>query len=449
MDNLDEKRVAKWVERPSTFVADVLGKPDEAPFDYQAAFLDSPKSRKAFVSGRQVGKSRTCAWMAIHHAVLNPDSITLLVAPTQRQSTELMNTIKRELSLSQVSKQNWGVERDIATEIAFDNGARIISLPTGRDGSNIRGYTAELIIVDEAAYVEDNIFTQVLEPMLAVTHGTLVLASTPFGASGYLYQKWTQDDDFYTKQVPTSQNPFVDDEWIEKQRRNLPRMQFRQEYLGEFVEQADLFFGREDVMRCLVQGEDEDNPDFITKQSNICYLGVDIAQHGEDESVFISMDSEGNVFSIEHTADTDLTDSIGRIKALDNFHNYNKILIDATGLGAGVVDTCRERIGRKVEGYAFNSIDKKQALYQNARRQMQDGEISFALTDEGRILKQQLMGMRQSFTSTGKVKIEEPDDMPRDDHADAFVLACWARSQRPSANAFKGMVDLGNYGPSR
>jgi hypothetical protein len=417
----------RLLDEPSYFVEHYIG---VEPFDYQKEFMDADSDRKAFVSGRQVGKSRSVSWYALWRAVTYPGSEILITAKAQRQSMELFNQVKKEIRTSDISKEQWGLEKDTRTEIHFQNGSRIVCLPVGRDGSNIRGYGTDLVIVDEAAFVKDSIFQEVLSPMLAVGDGTFILLSTPFGKKGFLYEKFN-DDDWYTKQVPTSANPMVDDSFIEEQRKSLTSTQFKQEILGEFVESSDSFFQREELMNCTVD-------ESVDQKSDITYMGVDLAAQGEDSSVYVCIDDDGNIFHIEDKAEAPLTDAMGRIRELDAYYDFTRVVIDSTGLGEGVVDQVKEDLGQKVEGFKFTN-EKKQDLYNTLKNTFQNGDLKFYYVPgkndmPGNKMFNQCLELTYSYTSTGKVRIEHPSG-GHDDYSDALALAVWSRSRKNFARS--------------
>jgi hypothetical protein len=59
--------------------------------------------------------------------------------------------------------------RVLRDHIEFSNGSRILSLPGCE--RTIRGHTAHLIIIDEAARVEDKLYQEALFPMTGATDG--------------------------------------------------------------------------------------------------------------------------------------------------------------------------------------------------------------------------------------------------------------------------------------
>ena len=57
----------------------------------------------------------------------------------------------------------------------------------------MRGFTANFLIVDEAARVPDEVYAAAT-PMLAATNGALWILSTPRGRKGFFYEEWMAKD---------------------------------------------------------------------------------------------------------------------------------------------------------------------------------------------------------------------------------------------------------------
>lgn len=382
---------------------------DRELFGYQRDFLNASAKRKAMVCGRQVGKTEVCALDGLHRASTREDTTVLITAPTQRQSSELFKRVK---DLIGQASGEWGVDRSTQTIIEFRNGSRIICLPSGTDGNSIRGYTADYIIVDEAAFVEDTVFTSVLLPMLATTDGTLALASTPFGKAGFLYEEAYLGDEWHITEVPSMESPLVSAEFVREQQQTLTKQEFRQEIEGQFVESADAFFPRELIADAIAP-----DPDFRGHDDVV--LGVDLARHGTDRTVILPIDARGVVGPIERSTDWSLTEGAGRVAALVDEYDVTRVVVDETGLGAGAVEMLEEDVGtRLVEGVTF-TIDRKQSMYNRLKSALENGTLT--LPDD-RLLRQELTDLEYEFTRGGKTKIGHPDGA-RDDHADALALA--------------------------
>jgi hypothetical protein len=216
--------------------------------EWQAAALRSQHPRQLWNCCRQAGKSQTAAVLAVHTAEAKPNSTILLVSPGQRQSSELAQKVRvlwRELALPK--------QGDNAMTLTGENGSRIVSLP-GSEGT-IRGYTADLLILDEASRIEDDLYAAV-RPMLAVTGGRLVAMSTPFGARGWFYEEWENGGERWERvRVRAADVPRISPEFLAAERAALGRWMFDQEYGTEFVSTSDQIFSNEDIARMLAQGE--------------------------------------------------------------------------------------------------------------------------------------------------------------------------------------------------
>lgn len=433
--SLEINKLRELRDKPSKFVEEVIG---VEPFYYQQEFMDHDSDRKVFVAGRQVGKSRVASWMALHYAVTHPDSLVLVTADALRQSSELFAQLQTELNNAGMAESAWGIERSTQTEIEFEHGSRIKVVPTGRNGNKIRGFTADMIIVDEAAFVEDTIFEEVIEPMTFVSGGTIVLTSTPYGASGYFYKKAQKseisDARWHKTQVQSSDNPKISQEDIDDYKEGKTQTQIRQEVYGEFVPTGDQFFPSPLIKQCM---DDE-----VERTTDDVYAGVDLASGGADETVIAISDAKGNIFSVE-THDIGVMEARKRIQQLNSYYDFETITVDRTGLGEGPVAELRARLGNKVED-VYLSTQKKQSLYQTMKASMEAGGVHFP---PDRNIRMQLERMGYKKTKTGNLSIHAKGDF-HDDIPDAMALAIWglpetAGSGIKGAGGMTGMETIG------
>ncbi len=80
---------------PVDFALDVSGFSQVDP--WQQDLLQSDADRIIVNNSRQSGKSSITGLLALHTAVYVPDSLILLLSPSLRQSSELLQTVKRFL----------------------------------------------------------------------------------------------------------------------------------------------------------------------------------------------------------------------------------------------------------------------------------------------------------------------------------------------------------------
>jgi hypothetical protein len=140
-------------------------------------------------------------------------------------------------------------EQQTALQLRLSNGSRIAALP-GKEGT-IRGYSGvRLLILDEAARVPDEL-VEAVRPMLAVSGGTMVMLSTPFGTRGAFYEAWKSRERWERFEVPATQVPRIPQNFLEEERRTMGQWAFAQEYLCQFMADAGAVFDLEDVMRAV------------------------------------------------------------------------------------------------------------------------------------------------------------------------------------------------------
>ena len=133
--------------------------------------------------------------------------------------------------------------------IEFANGSRVVSLP-GDEGT-IRGFSGvSLLIIDEAARVDDNLYRAV-RPMLAVSRGRLVALSTPFGQRGWFFDAWQSSEEWERVRVTADECPRITPEFLAAERRTLGERWYRQEYLCSFEDTIDAVFSAEDIQAAL------------------------------------------------------------------------------------------------------------------------------------------------------------------------------------------------------
>lgn len=210
--------------------------------------LRSEASRILLNVTRQGGKSTVTACLALHTAMYAaPFQDVLLLSPSMRQSQELFRKVRQtHAALGPTAPP---MLEESALRLEFGRGARVICLP-GKE-ETIRGFSnPSLLVIDEAARVMDALFYSV-RPMLAVSGGRIVVLSTPFGRRGFFFEEWTNGEGWERFQATAYECPRIPSEYIESERRTMPDMWFRQEYLCEFAETSDQVFSYDDIQRAL------------------------------------------------------------------------------------------------------------------------------------------------------------------------------------------------------
>jgi len=415
--------------------------------------------------GRQVGKSTVVSIKAHDFAAEHENSTVLCISASQRQSSYIFEKIRgifdteddknleAAISLFKGSKSRNPTFKEMKkirdsssvydvpptqTKLILKNKSRIYSLPAGRTGFLIKGLTIDVLIADEAAYIAELVWNAVL-PMLAVSRkargfGWVILLSTPFGKGGYFYNA-CHDDEFLHIRVTSEQCPRIDKAFLLKERDRMTKAEYAQEYLADFIDEWNQFFPTQLIRDRMTFMEWDIKELDKTKRY---YLGVDIARYGGSENAFIvaEMDKKNNIRIVKAltTSRVSITDTIGRIKTLDEKFKFVKIFIDAEGVGGGASDLLKEDLGRKIVemNNSKRSLDRyaetmtrvlKEDMYSNALVLMESGKVDI-INDMA--LAKSLKSIVYEYTSVGRVKLYG-------DYShlcEGFIRACWCIKEK-------------------
>jgi hypothetical protein len=210
---------------------------------WQRDLLESDDLQTILNCSRQSGKSTVTALKALKTLLYREKSLTLVLSPSQRQSAETYRKVRYFYNeLTDVPD----VTQESALKLELANGSRVQVLP-GKEAT-VRGFSGvNLLIVDEASRVEDSLY-QAVRPMLAVSGGSIVLLSTPFGSRGFFWQEWVEGGpDWKRVKVTADQCPRISPAWLEKERERIGDWWYSQEYQCVFVDSLEACFATADI----------------------------------------------------------------------------------------------------------------------------------------------------------------------------------------------------------
>jgi phage FluMu gp28-like protein len=410
------------------------------PFDYQVKAISDKSNKKIYRWGRQTGKSTVSSIEGIFAAMTRPKITVLIVSPVQRQSSLLFRKMKNLITeLSQHhpeftdDNQFKYVVRETATVIEFANGSVIHSLPAGDDASGLRGFTAHIIILDEAAQIKDEVFVA-LKPMFATTwkSSQWLMISTPKGVKNYFYEACNKNIHGYKEYVARSKDsPLITDGFLTAERESMTLNEYLQEYEAEFVSEADTFFTLDEIRDIMVK----ECPSKTEPDKNFeYYLGFDPAMLGEDEAVGVILErrpeylvsSGAKEFAVVNyivKGKSSISEQIGLIKNLNRVWHFKRIVIDQTGFGMELVKDMIKDIGMNIEGITF-TVKSIEDLYLNAKKFF---ETRAFIMPPSIKMKQQLNEMKYEYRKhDGRLNVFNPNKRAKTDHPTALVLALWA-----------------------
>lgn len=213
-------------------------------YDFQDDCVDAFQAHRLniILKSRQLGLSTICAAYAVWMSIFQKDKTTLVIAT---KLATAQNFIKKVAIVLQNLPKWLLLPRfePSKTAINFSNGSSIKAVPTSDDAG--RSEALSLLIIDEAAFIRDfdDIWTG-LSPTFS-TGGNAIILSTPNGVGGQYYNLWmgaeAGENGFNPIRIMWDQHPEHDQEWFDKETRNLPKKKIAQEYLCDFIASGDTF----------------------------------------------------------------------------------------------------------------------------------------------------------------------------------------------------------------
>jgi len=414
-------------EDPVVFAETFLG---WRPFPYQEKLLCDSSKRIVSCWGRQCGKTSTVAVKAIHFAYCNPNVTVLIASPSLRQSMimfeRVLDFVKSSSILSRV------VARKTRTTVQLLNGSQIVALPCSEN--LLRGYTADIIICDEAAFMPEEVIVQVIFPMLSVTNGSAIFLSTPWGRDHFFYRAF-MDPSYSVHHVKSTECPLIKPEFLEEQRLNMSEEAFRSEYLAEFVESAHCFFSQDLIRGCIDPGLE-----FIPNlegsiPSGEYYAGTDFGKL-DDYSIIAVLrrvsDSLNLVYFYEFPLGTPYSNVIGHlVRANQRFH-FQKVFVDQTGVGEPVLEELKAQGIQNVEGLTF-TVKTKEELLTCLKLAMEQKRLKMPYH---RRLCEQINEQQYEYSKSGHLTFSHPAGS-HDDMLWALSLATWALTREAPSKLVK------------
>lgn len=242
-------------------------------YDWQREALDPGIKRLLLLCARQSGKSTIVAGKAAHTAKYKPGSLIIIVSASEKQAKETMGKVEDFIAMDhdlQISGH------DSESEKEFANGSRILVL--AGTVKSVKGYSRpSLIILDEAAYIEDATYFAIRPMLTGNPDAVVAILSTPWGKQGFFYRAWNEGTKWHkifvrppftlqgnNKIIPYIRENTFRDNWarrnvsayfsprhtldhLEEELEEIGAIWWRQEYECEFVDNINAVFATDDI----------------------------------------------------------------------------------------------------------------------------------------------------------------------------------------------------------
>lgn len=367
-------------------------------------------SGKVFVvkSRRQVGKSCLAALLLVEYAIKNK-CISVVVEPTQNQSRRLFKQITDMFAEAGIIESS----NSTLLTIDFFNGSEIL-LKSAEQRDGLRGFTVSgLLVIDEAAFIQDQIF-EILYPTCDANNAPILVISTPLFCSGEFYRLYTRGmrKNPHTKSYNWSEydtSKYLSPEKLQHYKDTISPLKFKSEYLGEFISEGSYIFG--DLNPCIYYpGETKTKP---------VYAGIDWgAGNGGDWTVMVMMDEDRTVTGIVSFNDLGPVEQIERLSEVIKANGIKNVQVEINSIGAVYYDLLKRKIGDRIR--KFNTTnDSKREVIENLISAVQTRGIKIPYDEE---LLLELQHYTAEKTPKGSLTYNGADGV-HDDYVIALALA--------------------------
>lgn len=362
---------------------------------YQIDFLKSLSAVGDNVSSipRQSGKSVTVGLYTLHYALFNKDKYVGICGNTLGLAREVLDKIKKIFVELPIWLQQ-GLVAWNKTYIELENGTKIMTAAANEDA--FRGYSMNLLIIDEAAYIENwNEFADSVFPaQAALVDKKKILISTPNGMNSWYHivQNAKREDSAYNyftmdwrdvpRYSPVDGSRIDPEDFKMSEISTNGRQYFAQNYELAFLGSSNTLIESTALQNLIPQDEDQiifnslfsglrifEKP--IDGHSYI--IGVDPAKEGIDKTAIQVLDV--TVLPFKQVACANLDDSYLTIPAklfdLGQYYNWAMVVVE-NNIDNSIVDNLsfnyeyegeifRER-GKNLLGFRTTTKTKKQML---------------------------------------------------------------------------------------
>ena len=208
--------------------------------DAQKEVHDSDARWKILCAGRRFGKSRLGVQMCMEVALSGGRA--WWVAPT----FAISRVGWRDIQAAAASfPKEMGVNIKVGDmQVDFNNGG-FIGVRSADNPQRLRGEGLDFLVMDEAAFVKEETWTEVLRPTLTERKGSALFISTPKGMDNWFYRLFERaktQPDWERFQFPSTSNPLVEESEVEAAKGEVGSLVFAQEYMAQFISEGSQMF---------------------------------------------------------------------------------------------------------------------------------------------------------------------------------------------------------------
>ena len=308
--------------------------------DFQRRAFGLERFVTAVVASRQLGKSLCLALLGLWWAFREPEQHVLLLAPSEEGSRRLLRMVRDLATASPLLRLS--VVDETAGTLTLSNGSVIRALAASERSA--RGWTANLLLVDECQLVPDELISAVLPVVSAREGSRVVMVGSASVASGAFYNHFAMGEAGsehiaayrWVARVAGGDDdaPWLRPEVVAAARDSMSPTRFAAEFRAEFQSGADAAFTRRWIDRVFVDYAPSSLASFGPAAR--AYVGIDWGL-SEDRSTavaiarFAGLSAYGVVFAHRWSAGEPLPDVVSEIASASG--HFDTVIAESVGLG--------------------------------------------------------------------------------------------------------------------
>jgi len=389
------------------------------PYKKQAEILENVISSESMhhvlVSSRQCGKTLMALNLLLYYAINHHDSYNVLVSPVFSQSKKSFMDLQKAAGYNNPLVVSANQSELI---MQFWNGS-VIRMLSAESRQNLRGFTVSgILVIDEAAYIDEIVWTEILKPTTLIRGKKVIFVSTPNGFNWFhkLFN-WGEDDayeDWNSYRITSYDNPYLDQNILDLAKLTIPEKSFQQEYLGVFVEGGGSLF---DFQHCATLPGLQPGP----QPNKQYYAGLDLAI-ANDFTVLTIIDQDGNLVDFYRTNGG--TWEVIIVKVTEKIKKWRcKTLVEKNSIGSVVY----EQLNKACPGLVtpFNTTqDSKIDIIEALKLSFSTWQIHLPVKEIVPDLHSELNLFTYKLLPSGKINYSAPGGY-HDDCIVSLALANW------------------------
>lgn len=301
----------------------------------------------------------------------------------------------------------------------------VIQFCSAESGDNLRGKTANLLIIDEGAFVDLEVAEECFN-FLNTTKGDVIICSTPtFEDDNNLFYKYYKqaientDDVYLIDYCRYDTTVMLSKKRMELYKKTLPLNVYMNEIEGEFLTTKSALWDISNVLNNQVFGD------------SITYAGIDFATGTNgDETAIALFNSKKQMFRLFHFRDKDSIETVKFITNIFKQYNVTKAVIETNSIGQVYRDMLKKeirtnRIQTQLIEFNTNNTSKRKII-ENLQVEIANETCSL-LPDHQ--LKVEFAKFQMKKTPSGLITYGNERDSDHDDIVIATALGLSAFSQ--------------------